>query len=79
MAIEADATLDCVGLYCPMPIIQAAARIAELAPGQVLEVLADDKGIATDMPAWCESTGHEFLGLEKTDDEYRVYVKKKGS
>jgi TusA-related sulfurtransferase len=29
------------------------------------------------MPAWCESTGHEFLGVEEEDGEYRVYVKKR--
>jgi len=77
MPMPADETLDCVGLYCPMPIIQTAARIKQMAPGEVLEILADDKGIATDMPAWCESTGHECLGLEKEGDEYRVYVRKK--
>lgn len=77
MAMKADATLDCVGLYCPMPIIQTAAKIRELAPGQVLEVLADDKGIQTDMPAWCASTGHECLAIEQEGGEYRVYVRKK--
>ena len=75
--MEADAVLDCMGLYCPMPIIETTDKIKELEVGQVLEVLADDKGIVTDMPAWCESTGHEFLGIEEKDGEYRVYVKKR--
>lgn len=79
MQPKADATLDCVGLYCPMPIIETAARVAAMAPGEVLEIVADDRGIATDMPAWCESTGHEFLGLEQEGDEYHVYVRKKGA
>ena len=39
--------------------------------------VCDDKGIVTDMPAWCESTGHEFLGVEEKDREYRAYVKKR--
>ncbi len=30
---------------------------------QVFEVIADDKGIVTDMPAWYESASHEFLGI----------------
>ena len=76
MSIKADATLDCVGLYCPMPIVQTATKIKELDPGQVLEVLADDKGIQLDMPAWCASTGHECLAIEEEGGEYRVYVKK---
>jgi TusA-related sulfurtransferase len=62
-----------------MPIIQTAKKIQELTPGQVLEVLADDRGIASDMPAWCASTGNEFVGIEKEGDEYRVYVRRKGS
>ena len=74
--MKADAILDCMGLYCPMPIIETMDKMRELATGQVLEVVADDKGIKTDMPAWCESTGNEFLGIEEEDGEYRVYVKK---
>jgi TusA-related sulfurtransferase len=60
-----------------MPIIETTDKMRELEIGQVLEVLADDKGIKTDMPAWCESTGNEFLGMEEEEDgEYKVYVRK---
>jgi tRNA 2-thiouridine synthesizing protein A len=59
-----------------MPIIQTKARVDELEVGQVLEVIADDQGIKADMPAWCRSTGNEFLGLEEEDGEYHVYVRK---
>ncbi len=77
MPIQADETLDCVGLYCPMPIVQTATKIARMSSGQVLEVLADDRGIAVDMPAWCESTGNECVLIEKQGDEFHVYVRKK--
>ena len=74
--MKADKTLDCVGLYCPMPIVKTAEKFKELEPGEVLEVVADDKGIKQDMPAWCQTTGHEFLGMEETGGEIKVYVKK---
>ena len=74
--MKADESLDCMGLYCPMPIVKTSQKIKELKPGEVLEVVADDKGIKLDMPAWTKATGHEFLGLEEDDDEIRVYVKK---
>lgn len=74
--MKADTSLDCVGLYCPMPIIKTREKVKELEVGQVLEVIADDKGIKADMPAWCRSTGNEFLGVEEEDGEYRVYVRK---
>jgi len=75
--VKADKTLDCVGLYCPMPIVQTARKIKEMQTGEVLEILADDKGIKQDMPAWCRTTGHECLGIEETGGEIKVYVRKK--
>jgi len=75
--MEADKTIDCVGLYCPMPIVKTAQAIKDLEDGQVLEVLADDVGIKSDMPAWASKTGNEFLGTEENPGEIRVYVRKK--
>ena len=74
--MKADHSLDCVGLYCPMPIVKTAEKIKALKLGEVLEVVADDKGIKEDMPAWCETTEHEYLGLEEEAGEIRVYVRK---
>ena len=74
--MKADQSLDCMGLYCPMPIVKTAETIKQLKPGEVLEIVADDKGIKQDMPAWCQATGHEFLGIEGGNGEIRVYVKK---
>lgn len=74
--MKADQTLDCMGLYCPMPIVKTAQRIKELKTGEVLEIVADDKGIKADMPAWCQATGNECLGMEEVGGEIKVYVKK---
>jgi TusA-related sulfurtransferase len=60
-----------------MPIIKTAEKIKELAVGETLEVVSDDEGIVEDMPNWCKMTGHEFLGIETSKDEYRAYVRKK--
>jgi TusA-related sulfurtransferase len=76
-----DVTLDTLGLFCPMPIIHTSKKIKDLTIGQVLEVVSDDEGITKDLPAWCATTGHEFLGLE--DDTlnqkpvYRAFVRKR--
>ena len=74
--MKTDQSLDCMGLYCPMPIVKTAEKIKQLKLGEVLEVVADDKGIKPDMLAWCKSTGHEFLGIEEESGEIKVYVKK---
>jgi TusA-related sulfurtransferase len=74
--MKADKSLDCVGLYCPMPIVKTAEKMKSLAPGEILEVVADDTGIKQDMKAWCEATGNELMGIVDTDGEIKVYVKK---
>ena len=80
MAFPCDVQLDTLGLFCPMPIIKTSKKIKELAIGQVLQVVSDDEGIKEDMPAWCETTGHDFLGLEEERSDgsihYKAYVKK---
>ena len=76
--MKADETVDCVGLYCPMPIVHTARKIKEMKKGQVLEVLADDIGIKEDMTNWCKTTGNECLGIEEDKGIYRVFVKKTG-
>jgi tRNA 2-thiouridine synthesizing protein A len=71
-----DVRLDTVGLYCPVPIIKTQARIRSMLPGQVLEVASDDRVILLDMPAWCRSTGHEYLGAREAAGEILLYVRK---
>ncbi|MGD8719682.1 MAG: sulfurtransferase TusA family protein [Candidatus Zixiibacteriota bacterium] len=70
--------VDCVGLYCPVPIAQAAQAIQEVGPGETIIVLADDPGVEKDFPNWCKVTGHELVSLEEADEGYRIVIRKKG-
>jgi tRNA 2-thiouridine synthesizing protein A len=74
--MKADITIDCIGLYCPMPIVNTTKQIKAMQPGQVLEVVADDEGIKQDMPSWARMTGNEFLGIEEEGGKYHVFVRK---
>jgi tRNA 2-thiouridine synthesizing protein A len=78
--VQADVKLDTLGYFCPMPIIMTSKKIKELVPGQVLEVISDDEGIKKDMPAWCQTTGHEMMALEEEGNGakriYKAFVKK---
>ncbi len=76
--MKADEKLDCVGLYCPMPIVHTAKKMKDLKSGQILEIVADDEGIKQDMPNWCKTTGNECLGIEEEGSGlYHVFVKKR--
>ena len=75
--LPADERLDTTGLYCPVPIVKTAEKIKELGVGTVLEVISDDGGIEADLPAWCASFGHEYLGLVRDGAVWRLYLRKK--
>ena len=76
MAVKADQTLDCSGLSCPMPILKLAKGIKNIDVGQVLEMLATDPGSKTDVPAWCEKTGNEFIESDEEKGTFKYYIRR---
>ncbi|MDA3838941.1 MAG: sulfurtransferase TusA family protein [Candidatus Delongbacteria bacterium] len=74
--MDFDQSLDCKGLSCPMPIIKLSKAIKGMEVGQVLEMQGTDPGSKTDVPAWCEKTGNEFLAVEEADGVNKFYIKK---
>ncbi len=68
--------LDCLGLYCPMPVIRTKEEIDKLAVGATLEVLADDSAAEEDLKAWAKRTGQKILEIEKTSEGLRFLIKK---
>lgn len=74
--MDHDETLDAVGMMCPMPIVELSRRMKEIAPGKVLEILADDEGVIEDVPSWCNRTGNEYLGHEIEGDVIKSYVRR---
>lgn len=73
---RANQILDCIGLYCPMPVIQTKQKMDKLAPGETLEILADDPAAEEDLKAWAKRTGQKILEIEKTDEGLRFLVRK---
>lgn len=63
--IVADAELDCVGLYCPMPVAMTREEMEKIEVGQVLKVVADDPAAEEDIKRWAKRTGHEVLEFER--------------
>ena len=69
--------IDCVGLFCPVPIIRTARIIRGLDPGLTVELLADDPGVEEDMINWCRGTGHTLVSLNRdTKGVFSIVVRK---
>ena len=73
---EADRTLDCRGLLCPMPLVKTGKAVSELAPGQILKIVASDRGAMADFPAWAADTGNPLLDWHQDGADLVFYIRK---
>lgn len=78
MGVSPDKTLDCIGLFCPMPILKVREALKPMLVGQTLEMLSDDPASDADMKSWAGRTGHQLLAVERDGAVFRFLVRKTG-
>jgi len=59
-----DERWDAGELGCGSLIFGLRERLGRLPPGATIEVVARDAGAATDLAAWCRTTGHTLVSAE---------------
>jgi TusA-related sulfurtransferase len=74
--IKEDRVLDARGLLCPMPVVKAGKEMKTLQPGQILKILATDRGSIADMPAWAEDAGHELVAWHEEAGTLVFFVRR---
>lgn len=74
--IAADEIVDARDLMCPMPVLTATKAMRLLEPGQVLKVLATDRGAVSDIPAWAQDTDNELLSSGTENGVLTFYIRK---
>jgi tRNA 2-thiouridine synthesizing protein A len=71
-----DVELDCIGMYCPMPIAMTKEEIEKIDIGQVLKVEADDPAAEEDIKRWAKRTGHEIVHFKKEGTILTFFIKR---
>ena len=69
-------SIDCIGFFCPIPIVKTREALRTMAVGQILEMLSDDPGSEPDMKSWARETGIELLEITQDGAVYRFLVRK---
>ncbi len=72
-----DVELDVRGLACPLPILRAKKSLATMTAGQVLKVVATDKGAPKDFVDFCGKTGNELLSSSEADGEFVFLIRRR--
>ncbi len=76
-----DKLLDARGQNCPMPLVNARKEIGKLEIGQVLKVVATDRGSVADFQGWARIAKNVNLVSQETesangDSLYVHYIKR---
>lgn len=77
MTLQILTQVDARGLSCPMPIVKTAQAIKTVASGELVEVLATDKGSVKDFAAWSRTTGNELVEQSADGGVYRFVLRRK--
>ena len=78
MPVVADEKIDCLGLFCPMPIVKTREALQHMTAGQILEMISDDPGSEADMKSWSARTGNQLVEMERDGAVFRFFVRKTG-
>jgi len=68
--------LDCSGLCCSLPLVEARMELDKLGVGQTLEVIADCVSAEDDMNVLTRLKGYELVCTWKEGDRTHFLVKK---
>ncbi len=68
--------VDCIGLYCPVPIFNTTIEMEKLGPGEVLEMVTLDPAAVQDIPRWAKRAGHKLLKLYKEGEQFHFVIQK---
>ncbi|MDO8264646.1 MAG: sulfurtransferase TusA family protein [Gallionella sp.] len=71
--MDFDADLDARQLACPLPILRAKKALSQMASGQVIKIVATDKGSPRDFEEFCRQTGNELLSSVEQGGEF-IYI-----
>ncbi|MHB2021285.1 MAG: sulfurtransferase TusA family protein [Candidatus Xenobia bacterium] len=62
--MQDDAVWDAGAMGCGELVLELRMRLRDMAPGQVMKLIALDPGAPVDLPAWCGMTGHTLVSAE---------------
>jgi tRNA 2-thiouridine synthesizing protein A len=74
--ITAAKVIDARGAACPGPLLDAKKAMPGVPVGSVVEIWSSDPVTKSDIGAWSNKVGHEFLGVLESDGYDRVFVRR---
>jgi len=71
-----DTLLDTSGLSCPEPVMMLHGAVRDVAPGQVIKVVATDPSTERDIPKFCQFLDHELIAQYQQGESYLYFIRR---
>lgn len=71
-----EVILDCLGEACPVPLVKAQNKLADMTKGDILIVQIDHSCAMKNLPEWARKDGHNVEVEEVDDGEWEVIIEK---
>jgi len=68
--------LDVKGKMCPIPVAFTKRKLESMASGQLLEVVGEGVLEFDNIQRWVKNNGHEVVETSKSENEFRIIIKK---
>jgi len=72
-----DAEVDARQLACPLPILRCKKSLSQMSSGQVLRIVATDRGAPKDFEEFCRQTGNELLSSTEENGEFVFLIRRR--
>ncbi len=72
-----ESLIDAQFQKSPLPVLRAARRLRDMAPGEKLRVLATDPAAVADFRDFCKTSGHALIATGAHAGVYSISLKRK--
>ena len=71
---QSDFLLDTKGLHCPLPILKTKAKLNEMLPGEILNVVTTDPLAPLDFKSYAVRASHTLIYMVEEEDQAEFFL-----
>ena len=71
--------IDASGLQCPGPIQRVSEELGKISAGEAISIMSTDPAFASDIGAWCNSTGNRLVEVAPVSGGFKATIAKGGT
>lgn len=76
--MKADEVFDLRGEICPMPVLKTRAKLQQVKPGTIIEVIVDYPAAKENISRAVAKEGSEILEIIEKGKDIHIFIKKRG-